>query len=154
MTPALESALARYINSGWLDANRDHFDDDALRGALMPAYVVLSSISMKVAPRSEVQVTARCHRLFRAHKMIITDETRRFDLLDLKVGNRSQFKRAEDVKLRGYRANTELRPESIRWPLELCPYGADVSIRAIIPEGSDDDPEAGFELVLLGEVQL
>ena len=83
MTPALERALARYIESGWLDANRDHFDDYALRGQTRPAYLVLATISMKVPPRSEVQVTARCHRSFRAHEMIITDGTARFNLIDL-----------------------------------------------------------------------
>lgn len=157
MTPDLQHVLDRYINCGWADANHSAAGDnvDGSGGQLRPAYLLLSS-SMAVLPRSEVQVTTRCYRPFRAHKMVIAEDSARFSLKDLKVHNRSQFARAEDIPLRDHVAivcgvRQEVQPEPIRWPLEVCAYCADVSVCAIIPEGREDDPGAEFEIVLLGE---
>jgi hypothetical protein len=42
-------------------------------------------------------------------------------------------------------------PLMIRWPLDVCSYGSEVSVRAIIPDGDEEDPGVAFEIVLLGE---
>lgn len=164
MTPDLEHVLARYVESGWLDANRGSLrrgaDESpaALRGFVVPAYLVLAS-DFLVRPRSEVQVTTRCYRSFRAHKMVVAEDSACFDLVDLKVGTRSQLTRAESIALRAHVVTVsgvreEVRPDLIRWPLDACGCGSEVSVLAIIPDGCEEDPGAIFEVVLLGEAAL
>lgn len=152
MTSDLRQSLSRYVDGGWVDVARD----DSPRGLLVPAYLVLASSGMIVPPRSEVQVTSRCYRPFRAHKMIVAEASARFDLLDLKIGNRSQFQREASIPLRDHAGwimgrREEVQPYSIKWPLEVCPFGAEVVARAIISDGNKEDLGAEFEIVLLGE---
>lgn len=157
MTPDLQHVLDQYISCGWADASRSSDDDEVPgHGRLHPAYLLLSSQGLTIQPRSEVQVTARCYRPFRAHKMIVAEDSGRFNLTDLKVGYRSQFARAEDISLREHVApvcgmRPEVQPDPIRWPLEACAYGSEVSALAIIPDGREEDPGVEFEIVLLGE---
>jgi hypothetical protein len=159
MTPDLQRVLGRYVDSGWVDANRGVDERPvALRGFVIPAYLVLAS-DILVQPRSEVQVTARCYQPFRAHKMIVAEDSARFDLVDLKVGVRSQFTRAQSIPLREHVAlvsgvRHEVRPDPIRWPLDTCACGSEVSARAIIADGCEEDHGANFEIVLLGETVL
>jgi hypothetical protein len=110
---------------------------------------------MRVPPLSEVQVTTRCHyRPFRGRRLVIaSDATRRFDLIDLKIMYRSQFRRDEVLSLRV--CVDEATPGSIQWPLEICGAGIEISARAIIPAreaGEDNDLGAEFEMILIGEV--
>ena len=156
MTPDLQRVLGLYVGRGWANANHSGVSDEVFgNGRLRPAYLLLSS-GMTIQPLSEFQVTTRCYRPFRAHKMIVAEDSGRFNLTDLKVGNRSQFARAQDIPLRAYvalvrGARQEAQPDLIRWPLETCTYGSEVSVRAIIPEGHEEDPGTEFEIVLLGE---
>jgi hypothetical protein len=154
VTPDLQRALSRYADSGWVDANRDAAERSTTRrGFVVPAYLVLAS-DILVHPRSEVQVTTRCYQSFRANKMVVTEGTARFDLVDLKVGFRSQFTRAQSLPLREHVALSGVRPDLIRWPLDTCACGSEVSARAIIPDGCEEDHGAVFEVVLLGETVL
>lgn len=155
-TPDLLSVLALYVESGWVNANRVP-GVVAVPGAVfvVPAYLVLAS-DILVRPRSEVQVTTRCYSPFRAHKMIVSEGSGRFDLVDLKVGLRSQFSRVQSVPLREHVARVggawhDMNPDPICWPLDLCACGSEVSARAIISDGCEEDHGANFEVVLLGE---
>lgn len=152
MTPEMQQALARYTDRGWLDANRPGTTSGSRRPR--PAYVVLASCDMHVLQLSEVQVTMRCYQAFRGTRLVVgSDATRRFDLVDLKVLFRSQFRRAEDLPLRA--CVGEVAPELIRWPLEICGEGDEISARAIIPQREvrgEGDLGANFEMILLGEV--
>jgi hypothetical protein len=156
MISDLQRILQRYIESGWIDVNRPAPDATAANGP-HAGYLVLATNGMKIQPPEEVQVTARCEcRGFRAHKMVVSEDGGRFMLADLKVGNRSQFTRDQNIALRecvaGMMGNRlEAQPDPIRWPLEVCTYNQDVVARAILAEGSE---EAEFEIVLLGEVVL
>ena len=150
MTPDLQRALAHYVEGGWVDASFHAYHGHERQK--LSAYLVLVS-GMAVWPGGEVQVTARCGRPFRAHKMIVAEDSSRFDIVDLAVGNLSQFTRAEDIPLRSYVGlvcgrREEVRPEPIRWPLEVCTLSMDMIVRAT-NRGSE---EAEFEVVLLGEV--
>ena len=149
--------LARYADRGWFDAA----GDDRLRYDLIsrsrllprPAYLVIATSGMLVLPLSEVQVTTRCYyRPFRGMQLVVASEaTRRFDLIDLKVMHRSQFRRDESLPLSA--CIDEATPELIRWPLDICQATAEISVRAIIPAPADgeDDLGAVFEMILLGE---
>ena len=156
MTPDLEHVLRPYIQSGWIDVTQGH-STAGFSSQLRPAYLLLSSGGMLIQPRSEVQVSTRCYHLFRAHKMIVAEDSGRFDLMDLKVNFRSQFSHAQDLPLREHVAlvrgrRSEVKPAPIRWPLEVCTYASEVIARAIIPEGLEEDLGVEFEIVLLGEV--
>ena len=156
MTPDFQRVLTHYIDGGWADANRSSDDDKFERGRPRSAYLLLTSCGMVIQPRSEVQVTTRCYRPFRAHKMVVAEDSARFDLTDLKVGFRSQLTQALPIPLRGCAGHVrghreEVQPTPICWPLEVCAYGAEVSARAIIAAGREEDPGAEFEIVLLGE---
>ena len=110
---------------------------------------------MRVSPLSEAQVTTRCnYRAFRGRRLVVaSDATRRFDLIDLKVMHRSQFRRAEALSLRT--CVGEAAPELIRWPLETCGAGVEIVARAIISAREaieEDDLGAALELILIGEV--
>lgn len=158
MTPDLERVLERYVESGWVDASRGDEPPAALRGFVVPAYLVLAS-DFLVRPRSEVQVTTRCYRSFRAHKMVVAEDSACFDLVDLKVGFRSQFTRAQSIALRAHVVTLSgvreaVKPDPIRWPLDACGCGSEVSARAVIPDGCEEDHGANFEIVLLGEAAL
>jgi hypothetical protein len=153
MTSDLQHVLGRYVERGWIDATiGDVFKQRRPRAA----YLLLSSGGMLVPPLSEVQVTARCYRPFRAHKMVVAEGSARFDLTDLKVGFRSQLTRADNVSLRTCAGfvrgeREEVRPDPIRWPLEVCTWGSEVCVRAIMSEGRAEDPGIEFEIILLGE---
>lgn len=148
-----QETLARYADRGWFDANNDpRLRGDRSRWELpRPAYLVLAS-GVLVLPTSSVQVTTRCnHRAFRGRQLVVMSEaSRRFALLDLKVGFRSQFPKDAPVPLRGCVGETT--PPPIRWPLEVCNMHGEVSVCAIIPVPSEDDPGAALEVILLGEV--
>ena len=148
--------LACYAGRGWFDATGDdRLRDDYSRWTLpRPAYLVLAS-GMQVPPMSEVQVTTRIHyRAFRGRRLVVaSDAARRFDLIDLKVMHRSQFRRDQPLSLRG--CVNEAAPELIQWPLEVCAAGVEIVARAIIPAREDDeadDPGTQFEMILIGEV--
>ena len=162
MSPEGRRAIARYADRGWFDAGGDARLDARLRdlGAApqlpQPAYLVLAS-GLVVPPLSEVQVTTRGHyRAFRGRQLVVASAaTRRFDLIDLSVAQRSQFHRAEALALRS--CADEGAPELIQWPLELCRSGGEVVARAIIfarESGAEDDDGAELELILIGEVLL
>ena len=151
-----QGVLKRYVDRGWFNACADdRLRDDFSRWSLpRPAYVVLAS-GMKISPMSEVQVTTRIHyRAFRGRRLVVaSDAARRFDLIDLKVMHRSQFRRDEPLSLRG--GANEVAPELIQWPLEVCAAGGEIVARAIIPAQADDeadDPGTQFEIILIGEV--
>jgi hypothetical protein len=157
MSPDGQRALARYVDRGWFDAAGDaRLRDDDSRSLLpRPAYLVIASSGMWIPPLSEVQVTTRInYRAFRGRRLVVaSDATRRFDLLDLKVLHRSQFRRAEDLPLRT--CVGESAPELIQWPLEVCGASGDIVIRAIIPRreaGGEEDLGVDFEMILIGEV--
>jgi hypothetical protein len=157
LSPQGRQTLARYADRGWFNAaGDDRLRDDFSRGQLpRPAYLVIAS-GMRILLSSEVQVTTRCnYRPFRATQLVVmSDEARRFDLLDLKVVHRSQFRRAEVLSLRA--CVEEATPELIRWPMEVCGPSDEFVVRAIIPTqdaaSSKDDPGARFEMLLIGEV--
>ncbi len=151
MTPDLQHALSRYVDGGWVDVSRDRRPPNK-GDRSHPAYLILAS-NMVVWPGAEVQVTSRSWWPFRAHKMIVAEGSASFDLVDLMIGNRSQLSRAENVPLREYVGfvcgrREEVQPSSIRWPLDVCTYGGDAIVRAILP---GEGPPAEFEIVLLGE---
>lgn len=154
MTLDLQRVLALYVEAGWVDASLAPPVGTKIKtGQFRGAYLVLAS-SMMVWPGSEVQVTARCWWPFKAHKMIVAEDSARFDLIDLSIGNHSQFTRLGNIPLCDHVGivcgrREEVRPEPIRWPLSVCTYGGDASVRAIIRDGKD--PGAEFEIVLLGE---
>lgn len=152
-TPDLQRVLEHYISCGWVDVSHGIGDEAA---GLRPAYLLLTSLGTTIQPLSEVQVTARCYRPFRAYKMVVAEDSGRFDLIDLKISYRSQFVRDQALSLREHvylvmGSRAEVQPDLIRWPLESCLYGAEVSVRAIIPDSREEDPGAKFEIVLLGE---
>lgn len=156
LSPEGQGVLTRYVDRGWFDAGGDARLRDDFSWAPPPrsAYLVIAS-GMRIPPLSEVQVTTLCHyRAFRGRQLIVaSDATRRFDLVDLKVMHRSQFRRAEDLSLRA--CVGEAAPELIQWPLEICSAGSEIVARAIIPAreaGGEDDLGAEFELILIGEV--
>lgn len=156
LSPEGQRVLARYVNRGWFDAaGDDRLRDDVSRSPLpRPAYLVIASL-MPVLPLSEVQITTRInYRTFRGRRLVVaSDATRRFDLIDLKVMYRSQFRRDDSLSLRA--CVDEATPELIQWPLEICGSGGEISVRAIIPAreaGGDDDRGAAFEMILIGEV--
>ena len=157
MTPDLQRVLGLYVGCGWANANHSSVNDEVrVKGRLRPAYLLLSSSGMAIKPLSEVHVATRCYWSFRAHKIVVVEDSGRFNLTDLKVGYRSQFMRAQDIPLREHvalvcGARQEVRPDPIRWPLEVCAWGSEVSARAIIPDGCEEDPGTEFEIVLLGE---
>lgn len=159
MTPDLVRVLDPYVQSGWVDVSRSRSPDEVGRapGFVASAYLVIASDSL-VPPRVEVQVTTgRCCQPFRARAMIVPEGSARFDLVDLKVGFRSQFTRAENLPLREHvrsGVRREVRPDPIRWPLDACACGFDVSARAIIADGCEEDHGTVFEMVLLGETVL
>jgi hypothetical protein len=143
MSPELQHALVPYAT--WINAA---IDEDALSRTSRPAYLIFAS-GMTVLPGQEVQIMRRCYRPFRAYEMLVaSDSTRRFHLRDLKVGNFSQFLKAEDLPLRDFFG--ERAPDLMGWPLEVCPFGGDFSVRAI-RDKSEDDLGGEFELILLGE---
>lgn len=155
-----QQLLERYVNRGWFDAaGDDRLRDDFSRsgfsrsGLPRPAYLVLAAIGAPVPPLSEVQITTRCHyRAFRGLRLVVvSDATRRFELMDLKVMYRSQFRRGERLPL--HDCMDEVTPELIQWPLEICRPSLDISVQAIIPaRAAEDDPGAVFEMILIGEV--
>lgn len=155
LSPEGQETLARYATRGWFDAN----DDPRLRDVNTsswdlprPAYLVIAS-GMLVLPGSSVQVTTRCNdRSFRCWQLAVMSEaSRRFDLLDLKVGFRSQFLKDESLPLRD--CIGEASPGPIQWPLETCKKYDEVSVCAIIPAPlGEEDPGALLEVILLGEV--
>lgn len=104
---------------------------------------------------SEIQITTRCYYwAFRGTQLVVASETtRRFDLIDLKVMHRSQFRRDEPLPL--HVCADEAAPELIQWPLDICSAGVEISARAInsarVAEG-DDDLGVTFEMILLGEL--
>jgi hypothetical protein len=156
LSPEGQRVLACYVDRGWFDANGDtRLRDDFSRSVPpRPAYLVIAS-GMLVLPRSEVQITARCnYRSFRCTQLVVASEmTRRFDLIDLKVMYRSQFRSGESLPLRDY--VDEATPELIQWPLDICRVGGEISAHAIIPaHASEEEADLGaaFELILLGEV--
>jgi hypothetical protein len=109
---------------------------------------------MRVPPLSEVQVTTLCHyRAFRGRRLVVaSDATRRFDLVDLKVRHRSQFRRDEPLPLRA--CVDEAAPALIQWPLEICGAGVEIVIRAIISQrevAGETDLGEEFAMILLGE---
>lgn len=118
------------------------------------AYLVLASCDMRVLPLFEVQVTALCYQPFRGRRLVVgSSAMRRFDLRDLKVRFRSQFRRAEDLPLRACKG--EAAPDLIQWPLEVCGVSEEISAHAIIPAreaGEENDLGAEFEMILIGEV--
>lgn len=151
-----QGVLKRYIDRGCFDATGDdRLRDDFSRWTLpRPAYVVLAS-GMRLPPMSEVQVTTRIHyRAFRGRRLVVaSDAAQRFDLIDLKVKHRSQFRRDEPLSLRG--CVHEGEPDLIQWPLEICAAGVEIIARAVIPSREDDeldDPGTQFEMILIGEV--
>jgi hypothetical protein len=157
MTPDLQHVLGRYIDCGWVDAHDSRSNEDTLMKGVRPAYLLLSSLGTSIQPLTEVQVTTRCYWSFRAHKMVVAEDSGRFNLTDLKINYQSQFMHAQAVLLREHVARVrgvrqEVRPDPIRWPLNVCAWGSEVSALAIIPEGREEDPGAEFEVVLLGEV--
>lgn len=149
-----QQLLARYVDRGWFDAaGDDRLRDDFPPSQLpRPAYLVILSLTPPVPPLSEVQVTTRCnYRAFRGRRVVVSEASRRFDLTDLKVMYRSQFRRAEPLPLRFL--VDEAAPELIQWPLEICRHGEEISAHAIIPARvAEDDPGAVFEMILIGEV--
>jgi hypothetical protein len=148
LSPEAQQKLARYADRGWFDAGGDPGASSRLP---RPAYLALAS-GMQVLPSSEVQVTTRCYRAFRGQRLVVlSGAARRFDLLDLKIRYRSQFRRDEALPLRD--CLDEAAPELIRWPLDVCGVGSDVVVRAIIPsQTTDEDPGAAFEMLLIGEI--
>lgn len=150
-----QQMLARYADRNWFNAA----GDDRLRNDYSswrfprPAYLVLAS-GFVLPPLSEVQVTTRCHyRPFRGRQLVVSDAARRFDLIDLKVMHRSQFRRDETLPL--HDCTDEATPELIQWPLYMCSAGFDVVARAIIPTRvaeEEEDLGASFEMILIGEV--
>jgi hypothetical protein len=148
-----QQLLSRYTKRGWFDAAGDERlrDDTSSSQLPRPAYLVIAS-NMVVPPLSEVQITTRCaYRPFRGRCLVVSDAARRFDLLDLKVRYRSQFRRGEVLSL--HTCVGEATPELIRWPLEVCEAHAEICVRAVIPEGAaEDELGAWFEMILLGEV--
>lgn len=156
MSPEGQRVLTRYADRGWFDAaGDDRLRDNASRSRLpRPAYLVIAS-GMQVLPLSEVQITTRCNYLaFRGTQLTVASEmTRRFDLIDLKVLHRSQFRRAELLPLRT--CVDEATPELIQWPLDVCRAGDEISVCAIISErGAEEEEDLGaaFDMILLGEV--
>lgn len=154
MSPEGQWRLSRYADRGWFDAAGDsRLRDDGSSSQLpRPAYLVIAS-GMLVPPLSEVQVTMRCHyRPFRGRRLVVvSDAARRFDLLDLKIMHRSQFRKNEPLSLRAL--VDEAEPGPIRWPLEVCRPGVEISAHAIISTRvAEDDPGAMFEMILIGEV--
>lgn len=159
MSPEGQRTLARYVDRGWFDAAGDNRLRDGFPSSSsqlpLPAYLVIAS-GMRILPSSEVQVTTRCnYRPFRGRQIVVmSDGARLFDLLDLKVVHRSQFRRDAALSLRD--CTDEATPELIRWPLEVCGPGAEVVVRAIIPAQAaapmDDDLGARLEMMLIGEV--
>jgi hypothetical protein len=147
-TCAMKQVIMKYVDCGWLDANVAV----PSIGHIRPAFLLLASW-MRVYPQSEVLITERCHQTFKGTRLIVSDTSRRFDLVDLKIGFRSQFRRAERLALGSCLG--EAAPELIRWPLEVCGEGGEISVSAIIPAQEargDADPGEAFEMLLLGEV--
>ena len=154
LSPVGQQTRARYVDRGWFDAA----GDDRLRGGFSssqlprPAYLVIAS-GMRILPSSEVQVTTRCnYRPFRGRQIVVmSDEARLFDLLDLKVVHRSQFRRDAVLSLRD--CTDEATPELIRWPLDVCGPSDEFVVRAIIPQQvAALDLGARLEMMLIGEV--
>jgi hypothetical protein len=152
----MRNLIAEYAERGWFDANKAApwtEVEAAYRSAMAltrPAYLRISSRAL-VCPLVSVQITERCHQTFRCNRMIVTSP--RFDLVDLKIGRRSQFQRADDLVLRT--CVGEVTPELFQWPLEICRADDEVSVCARIPEREilgTDDPGEAFEMLLLGEV--
>ncbi len=151
MSPEGRQLLARYADRGWFDAAGDpRLKEDRAPGHPRRAYLVLASGTL-IPALCEVQITTRCnYRAFRGARMLVASvAARRFDLLDLSIMYRSQFRRDERLPLRTY--EDEAMPELIQWPLDVCGAGVEVVTRAIISAAGDDEG-AVFELILLGEV--
>ena len=157
MSPEGQQLLARYADRGWFNAAGDtRLREDASRLESVPprrAYLLFAS-GMLVSPSCEIQVTTRCnYRPFRGRRLVVAADAKRFDLIDLKIRYRSQFRRDESLPL--HCCVDEAMPELIQWPLDICGAGADISVRAIIPARVDGEEEAlgaTFEMILLGEV--
>lgn len=163
LSPQGQQQLTRYADRGWFDASGDdRLRDDFSRSQLpRPAYLVIAS-GVRVIPSSEVQVTQRCnYRPFRGRCLVVmSDEARRFDLLDLKVLHRSQFR--EDAALSLRDCVDEVTPDLIQWPLEVCGPSVEIVVRArataeVVGDAArgsltGDDLGARLELLLLGEV--
>ena len=154
MSPEYQRTLARYVDRGWFNAAGDNrLRDEGSRSRLpRPAYLVFAS-GTQVLPSCEIQITARCnYQAFRGTQLVVASElSRRFDLIDLKILHRSQFRRDERLALRD--CVDEATPELIQWPLDVCTPAMDVSVHAIISaRASEDDLGAVFEMILLGEV--
>jgi hypothetical protein len=156
MSPSMKRLITGYADRGWSDANESSSRADSRpQSAFRPqsAYLAIAS-GMRILPVSEVQMTTRCHRVFRgSHLVVGTEASRRFDLLDLKVGFRSQFRREESLALRT--CVDEAAPELIQWPLRICGVGGEIVVRAIIPAREthgDDDAGEVFEMLVLGEL--
>ena len=155
LSPEGQQLLTRYADRGWFDAAGDDRLRDAFSPAqlLRPAYLVLAS-GMPILPSSEVQITARCNYWpFRGRRLVVAPHTARcFELLDLKVMHRSQFRRGAALQL--HDCVEEAEPELIRWPLEICGASVEIIIRAIILAHAaiENDLGTSFEMLLIGEV--
>lgn len=153
VTSEMQQLISHYADRGWLDV---HHPASVAFNPLYtrPGYLILTSLGSRVSPLSEVQITTRCYQPFRGRKMIVGSEaTRRFNLNDLKIEFRSQFRSDEPLLLRSIIGEAE--PALIQWPLEICGAGGEISIRASIPvheAGADGDLGEVFEMILLGEV--
>ena len=147
----MRSLIAEYAERGWLDANMTvSWTESEWGRPARPAYLRISSV-WPVFPSGSVQITARCYQTFLCTRLIAVSQ--RFDLGDLKIEQRSQFRRAENLSLRA--CVGEVAHELIQWPLEGCPAGGDVIVCAILPASEalrDDDTGEVFEMLLLGEV--
>ena len=155
MSPEGERTLARYAKRGWFNAAGDsRLRDDTSRSVPpRPAYLVFAT-GMQVSPLCEAQITTRCcYRAFRGTRLVVAStETRRFDLIDLKVLHRSQFRRGESLPLRT--CVEESAPELIQWPLDVCGMSAEIVVCARIPAPKEEENDLGaaFDMILLGEV--
>lgn len=147
-----QQLIASYVDRGWIDATGNSACTDVSRDPVpRPAYLVIAS-GIRVLPGSEVQVTTRLYRWFRGRKLaVVSRAARRFDLIDLKISNLSQFCRGEALPLGDFA--DEAAPELIQWPLKTCGPGDEVSVRTIIPtpESGEDRLGAEFEMILIGE---
>jgi hypothetical protein len=97
MSPEGRQLLARYADRGWFDAAGDpRLKEDRAPGHPRRAYLVLASGTL-IPSLCEVQITTRCYyRAFRGARMLVASAAaRRFDLLDLSIMHRSQFRRDE-----------------------------------------------------------
>ena len=149
-----QQLLARYADRNWYNAAGDNrLRDDFSRSIALPrpAYLFFASGTL-VHPSCEIQITTRCSYAFRGRGLAVAADASRFELIDLKVKYRSQFRRDESLPLSS--CIDEATPELIRWPLEICGAGVEISARAIIPARVDGEEALGatFEMILFGEV--